>query len=60
MARERIRQYTAEFKGDGWSPFGDEKCNELLKKKLIEMAPEIFVATFGNMFQNAVSAMKRY
>ena len=59
LSRQKINKFLEEYDSTLWVDDGiklSDKLGELIASK----APEIFAATFGNMFQNAISQMKRY
>jgi hypothetical protein len=59
VCKEKIKLFLTEYDGTVWTNDGIQ-ASEKLKEMIIKMAPEIFAATFSNMFQNAISQMKRY
>jgi hypothetical protein len=59
ICKEKIKLFLTEYDATVWTNDGMQ-ASEKLKEMIIKMAPEIFAATFANMFQNAVSQMKRY
>lgn len=59
LSKEKIKQYITDYDSIVWVD-GGLQCSEKLSQLIIKLAPEIFTATFGNMFQNAISQMKRY
>ena len=59
VSKEKIKVFLSEYDSTTWVDDGF-KCSDKLAELIIKLAPEIFSATFGNMFQNAVSQMKRY
>lgn len=58
-SREKIKAFLADYDSQLWTDDG-VKLSDKLGELLISKAPEIFTATFGNMFQSAVTNMKRY
>lgn len=59
VSKEKIGEYLKQYDATVWTNDGIQ-ASEKLKELIIKMAPEIFAATFANMFQSAVSQMKRY
>jgi hypothetical protein len=60
ISKEKVKQFLSEYDSTVWANDGGLQASDKLKEMIIKMAPEIFAATFANMFQNAVSQMKRY
>ena len=59
VSKEKIKLFIEKYESITWAN-SELQCGDNLAKLIIKLAPEIFAATFGNMFQNAVSQMKRY
>lgn len=60
IAHERIKEFMKTYENEVWDMHSDmPKMGDKLKELLIQYAPEIFAATFGNMFQTAVNSIKR-
>ncbi len=59
ISKEKIVEYLKEYDSTVWTIDGLQ-ASDKLKELIIKMAPEIFAATFANMFQNAIGQMKRY
>lgn len=58
IAREKIQNFLSTYDSTVWEN-GNIKASDNLKEMIIKMAPEIFAATFSNMFQHAVQLMRR-